>query len=178
MQLTTERLILRPIVETDWPLWVKLHQLPDVMRYIGDITDETTLREKFNSGLSAGLGQWHKEDNTWLTFIIEEKATGAAIGIHGFLSMWTPFQQAELGFMVDPQYQGKGYAFEASQAIINFALKTCEYHKLIATVTQGNLPSHHLLRKLGFELEGTLKHNYQINGKWVNDEKFGLLKGS
>ncbi|WP_017218727.1 GNAT family N-acetyltransferase [Pseudoalteromonas sp. NJ631] len=176
MQLTTERLTLRPILNTDWPLWLELHQQPDVMRFVGEITDEATLRDKFNHGLSAGLGQWNKEDNTWLTLVIEETATATPIGLHGFLSMWTPFQQAELGFMLSPEFQGKGYAFEASRAVIDFALHECNYHKLIATVTQGNHASHHLLKKLGFELEGTLKHNFQINGEWVNDEKFGLLR--
>lgn len=175
MKITTKRLTLRPLLESDWTLWQALHQHPDVMRYIGDIANEDTVREKFNSRLSAGLGQWRKEDNSWLTLVIEEKATGIAVGLHGFLSMWTPFQQAELGFMIAPEFQGKGYAYEASQAVLSLAWQQCNYHKLVATVTQGNQASHRLLKKLGFELEGTLKDNYQIAGHWVNDEKFGML---
>lgn len=105
IQINTSRLTLRPILNTDWSLWLELHQQPDVMRFIGEITDEATLREKFNRGLSAGLGQWHKEDNTWLTLVIEETATATPIGLHGFLSMWTPFQQAELGFMLSPNFK-------------------------------------------------------------------------
>lgn len=77
--------------------------------------------------------------------------------------------------MIVPEFQGKGYAYEASQAVLSLAWQQCNYHKLVATVTQGNQASHRLLKKLGFELEGTLKDNYQIAGHWVNDEKFGML---
>lgn len=80
MLLTTKRLTLRPLLESDWALWQALHQHPDVMRYIGDIANEDTVREKFNSRLGSGLGQWRKEDNSWLTLVIEEKATGIAVG--------------------------------------------------------------------------------------------------
>ncbi|WP_419146827.1 GNAT family N-acetyltransferase [Pseudoalteromonas 'SMAR'] len=175
MQLTTSRLVLRPLQRSDWPLWQQLHQDPAVMAYIGDIPDEKTLGEKFHTRILSPQQPWHKEASQWLTFTIIEQASGKAIGFHGFLSHWSPYQQAELGFMLDPAFQGQGYAFEASRAVIDFAFAHCHYHKLVATVTQGNAPSHGLLKKLGFELEGVLKHNFRIAEQWVNDEKFALF---
>ncbi|WP_440057017.1 GNAT family N-acetyltransferase (plasmid) [Pseudoalteromonas sp. T1lg65] len=171
MHLTTPRLTLRALQESDWPQWLKLHTAVEVMRYVEDVGEERVIREKFTS-------RFHpkdKQENQWLTLAIVENSAQQVIGFHGFLSMWTPYQQAELGFVLDPQFQGQGYAFEASQAVIDYAFNVCGYHKLIATVTQGNTPSHNLLKKLGFELEGVLKDNYQLGGNWVNDEKFALF---
>ncbi len=86
MQLTTSRLVLRPLQRSDWPLWQQLHQDPAVMAYIGDIPDEKTLGEKFHTRILSPQQPWHKEASQWLTFTIIEQASGKAIGFHGFLS--------------------------------------------------------------------------------------------
>jgi RimJ/RimL family protein N-acetyltransferase len=69
-----------------------------------------------------------------------------------------------------------GYGKESTLKIMDFAFNHCLYHKVLATVTDGNIASSNLLASLGFKLEGKLRDNYQINGKWCTDLKYGMLK--
>ena len=169
--LQTARLTLRCLRPDDWPFFLELQQNPSVLRYVSAPRTEAELARRFE----ARLAPWDKEADDWLTLLIELTATGARIGLHGFRADWQPYQQAELGFLLAPEHQGQGYAREATRAVVSFAIRTCGFHKLTASVTRGNERSAHLLRQVGFSEEGCLRHNYQIGGEWVDDLKFGLL---
>ncbi|WP_206076639.1 GNAT family N-acetyltransferase [Pseudoalteromonas rubra] len=169
--IETSRLRLRPLTQQDWPFFLRLHQHTEVMRFISDLCEQSQIRAQFDGRLI----DWNKECGAWLTLLIEEKDSGEPVGLHGFLSSWLPYQQAELGFMLTPEHQGKGYAKESTRAVIDFAFNQCGYHKLTATVTEGNEASFNLLTRLGFEHEGTLRDNYQLGGQWCHDQKLGLI---
>lgn len=172
MQIETPRLILRPISENDWQLFKLLHQSGEVIKYVSDPLTESVISERFNSR----LGEWKKRANQWLTLTIIEKATENKIGVTGFYPEWEPYQQAELGFLLDPEFQGKGYGKESTIAVIEYAFNQCNFHKVTATVTEGNEPSFNLLKALGFTHEGTIRDNFKLGGDWHNDLKLGLLK--
>lgn len=172
MLLETSRLILSPINESDWPLFRDLHQSEAVMRYVTDDFSEQNIRDRFN----ARLREWNPKCNDWLTLTIEVKATAEKIGVTGFYAQWDPYQQAELGFLLAPEFQGKGYAKESTSALLDYLFIEQNYHKAVATVTEGNTPSLNLLQSLGFQLEGTLRDNYKLNNQWYNDLKLGLLR--
>ncbi|CAM4127447.1 GNAT family N-acetyltransferase [Pseudoalteromonas byunsanensis] len=172
--IDTPRLLLRLMTELDWPLFLKLHTNKQAIRWVSDIMTEEDIYAKFQQRCH-GNAPWNKEQTQWLTLVIENKQTGEAVGLHGFFAMWCPYQQAEVGFMILPEFQGMGYAKESTKALIDFALFECGFHKLIATVSEGNEASFGLLTALGFEHEGTLKDNFKIAGKWVNDQKLALI---
>jgi RimJ/RimL family protein N-acetyltransferase len=171
MHLSTKRLNLRPLQAADWPFFLKLHQDASVMRYVHDMYTETEVMARFQHRLQP----WFKEADHWLCLLIEDKNTGEPIGVTGMQAGWLPYRQAEIGFMLDPQYQGLGYGKESSLALLQFAFHNCGFHKMIATVTAGNDPSLMLLSKLGFVLEGRLRENFQLAGTWYDDIKLGLL---
>lgn len=172
MHLETERLILTPIKEEDWPLFKTLHQSADVMRYVTDNLSEDNIRSRFD----ARLRDWEPRCNDWLTLTIKLKETGEKLGVTGFYAEWEPYQQAELGFLLSPEFQGKGYAKESTIALLDYIFEEQTYHKAVATVTEGNAPSAKLLQSLGFQLEGTIRDNFKLNGQWYNDLKLGLLR--
>lgn len=171
MQIETQRLILKPLSEDDWELFRELHQSRDVLRYVSDPFTDSGISERFNSR----LGEWKKTTKQWLTLTIIDKATKNKIGVTGFYSEWEPYQQAELGFLLSPEFQGKGYGKESIIAVIGYAFNQCHFHKVIATVTEGNSPSFNLLKALGFTHEGTIRDNFKLDGRWCNDLKLGLL---
>lgn len=168
MQLETNRLILRSLCEDDWPFFLALHQLPSVMAFVADIEQEPQILARFNERLVP----WSKESQSWLTLLIIEKESNKAVGLTGFLSRWHPFQQAEVGFMIHPDAQGAGYGYESLLSVLHFASAGCGYHKITATVTEGNIGSVALLAKAGFELEGRLQDNFRINNQWCSDLVF------
>ncbi|MBD1581907.1 GNAT family N-acetyltransferase [Pseudoalteromonas sp. S16_S37] len=172
--IETPKLLLRKITLQDWPLFLKLHKDERVMRWVSDTLDEPSIHEKFMQRYE-DTSTWHKESPCWLTLVVVDKHTGNEVGLHGFYSQWSPYQQAEIGFLLLPEYQGKGYAKAATQAVIDFILKDCSFHKVIATVSEGNIASFSLLKSLGFTHEGTLKDNFKIADQWINDQKLALI---
>jgi RimJ/RimL family protein N-acetyltransferase len=171
MKLETARLTLHSITPDDWSLFLRLYQDPEVIRYIADPMEETEIRTRFETRLAP----WSKHSEHWLCLVMREKSTGEAVGFTGFSPEWLPFQQAEVGFGSLPNAQGKGYGKESLLAVMDFAFNACGFHKLKATVTEGNIPSRRLLEGCGFQLEGTLRDNYRLAGKWHGDWVLGLL---
>ena len=83
---------------------------------------------------------------------------------------------AEVGFLLAPEAQGKGYGTESLHAVCDFAFTTGGLRRLTACVTAGNEASRRLLEKVGFIHEGTLRESYWLHQTWNDDWIFGLLK--
>ncbi len=171
ISLTTARLNMQPIQERDWPLFLSLYQSPTVMRFIGELDTPEQIRCRFDQR----LGEWNKYADFWLCLVIREQATGAAVGLTGFFPAWQNYQQAEVGFILHPEFQGKGYGSESLQEVMDFAFNICGFHRLQANVLEGNIASRRMLEKCGFQLEGCLRESYRIDGKWHNDWLLGCL---
>jgi len=172
LKLQTSRLILVPICESDWPFFLQLYRDLQVMRYISEQVSDAVVRSHFESRLQ----QWHTTSTHWLCLTVVEKKYGHQIGTVGLRPRQEPTVQAELGYKILPSWQGQGFASEAVNAVLDFALNTCRFHKITATVTAGNDASVKLLEKLGFKKESCLRDNYRLNGLWYDDLKFGLYE--
>lgn len=171
--LTTERLSMQPIEEDDWWLFQKLYQDANVMRFIGELDTPAQIRSRFEQR----LGYWDRYADFWLCLIVRERDTGAAVGLTGFFPDWRPYQQGEVGFIISPEHQGKGYAVESLRAVLDFAFEQCGFHRLQANVLEGNDGSRRVLEKCGFRLEGNLRESYRIGETWHNDWLLGILAG-
>lgn len=75
----------------------------------------------------------------------------------------------DIGFAFLPAYNRQGYAFEASNEILQHLLNTGEHETILATTVPANIASIQLLKKLGFSLNkeitnnGELLHVFAIN---------------
>lgn len=160
------------MTEDDWPLFESLHQNEQVMTFVSDSFSTSEVRERFESRLLP----WERCSTHWLALVIIEKETGSKVGVTGLLSDWDWNEQAEIGFLLTPAFQGMGYGAESTQAILRFAFEQCDFHKVSATVTEGNTASERLLLKLGLQHEGKIRDNIRIKGCWYNDLKLGILQ--
>lgn len=170
MQLQTQRLILSKLQPEDWQLFKRVHQDNLSMRWIGEIPDEEDLRQRFNGRLAP----WQVTSFHMLCLVVRLRASNEAIGLFGSTAEWQPWRQAEVGYMLLSEHCGRGYGSEALGALCEF-LFCSGFHKLKALVVEGNWPSRRVLEKNDFMLEGTLRDNYLLNGRWVNDWAFGRL---
>ncbi|NTS77777.1 GNAT family N-acetyltransferase [Catenovulum sp. SM1970] len=173
MQLFTDRLTLQTLCESDWALFEKLHKDLSVIKYVADPMTTSEIQARFKSRLAA----WSKTSSHWLTLSITETKTANPVGFTGFFPQWYPYQQAELGFLISPEYQGKGYGKESTKAVIDFAFEQCDFHKLTANVTEGNQACSQMLLALGFTQEARLRDNFKLADEWKTDLQFGMLKG-
>ena len=63
----------------------------------------------------------------------------------------------DIGFAFLPEYEKKGFAYEATHKLIDVAFHEFEIKTISAITSKNNLSSQKLLEKLGLELIGTTK---------------------
>ena len=104
------------------------------------------------------------------------KSTGEIIGTAMLFNFDKVANQAEIGYVFHQDHWGKGYGSECVAMICNFAFETLKLHKLHASVADANIGSARILIKNGFELEGRLKDNYYVDGKYYDALQLGKIQ--
>lgn len=85
-----------------------------------------------------------------------------------------PFQNGNLGYFVDKDHHGKGYASAAVQQCLHFAFTEGQLHRLQAGVMPWNTSSLRVLEKSGFRHEGLAKRYLHINGNWEDHALYAI----
>ncbi len=170
--LETERLLVRETVEEDAEAFVELYRDPQVSCRMEPLTEcregsmceaqqeETECHAKAvpREGLrdlQEQISAYRKNMYGFYEFgiwTVVEKATGQIIGRAG-IEMHEEAEAPDLGYMIGVKWQGKGYATEACQAILNYAREELGLEKLLAFVQPENGASLGLCNKLGFAVE-------------------------
>ncbi|MFA8434566.1 MAG: GNAT family N-acetyltransferase [Marinifilaceae bacterium] len=84
-------------------------------------------------------------------------------------------RSAELGYWLSPYYWNQGIMTNAIKQMVIYAFETFNINRIYARVFEGNLASIRVLRKAGFQHEGTLRKAVYKNGKYLNEYIYGLL---
>ena len=97
----------------------------------------------------------HPDDYHWYTnWEIVLKSTNTSIGGIGFIGFPDAKGETEVGYMLDEMQQGKGYALEALQRMLDWAFSDIRTAAVIARTAEANHSSRKLLMKAGFAEEG------------------------
>lgn len=99
----------------------------------------------------------------WGLFALERKDTGEFIGFTGLAN---PTWQAaftpctEIGWRLDKNHWGKGFAPEAAKSVLNFAFKDLKLKEVLSFTSLHNLPSISVMEKIGMrrDLDGGFEH--------------------
>ncbi|MBW9112902.1 GNAT family N-acetyltransferase [Rhizobium cauense] len=148
--IETERLLLRPHTIDDFPAYQTLWSDEAVVRHISGIP---STREQTWARLMRAAGMWHHMGFGFLA--IEEKSTGQMIGEAGFHEVRRDMSPSiegtlEVGWLLSPESQGRGYAMEALQALIGWAGANFPGKPMTCIISPENLASLRLAGKLGF----------------------------
>jgi ribosomal-protein-alanine N-acetyltransferase len=148
----TERLILRPTRLEDAAFVLELLNTPKWHQYIGDrgvrsISDaERYIQDRMMPQLERlGFGN----------YTVITKDSQLKIGSCGLYAR-EDSDEIDIGFAYLPAFEGKGYAYEAAQRIMQAAQSNFGLRSLRAFTTVNNLSSQKLLRKLGLEHTGMI----------------------
>lgn len=118
----------------------------------------------------------NREAGREYNFGIFENSTGRMVGnVNLFRIFRGPLQSAMIGYVVDRQHNGKGYATEAIRLTVKYAFQELDLHRIEAGVMPHNKPSIRALEKVGFEREGLARKNVQINGKWQDHVVMAII---
>jgi ribosomal-protein-alanine N-acetyltransferase len=76
------------------------------------------------------------------------------------------FQACHLGFSISKRHEGQGLMHEALRCAIEYVFSELALHRVMANYRPENERSHQLLRRLGFEQEGSARAYLKIDGQW------------
>jgi ribosomal-protein-alanine N-acetyltransferase len=169
-ELVTKRFLLQEILPEDQPFIFEGLSHPQVIPYYGvqyKTLEETSAQMQFYSQLQKeGTGLWWKIVDAW---------TFEKVGAAGFNNYNAQHRKCETGYWLLPQHWGKGIVSEVLPAIIEYLFETKNLHRIEALVEVGNESSCKVLRKAGFELEGTLRECEWKDGRFISLLLYSLL---
>ena len=162
--IETPRLRLRPETMDDLDWMYGLRQIPEVIEYLpfgAESRDELKdIMEK--------RSQWTNwtEDGDRIMLIAEKKESGEVIGEVGLFHKAGLKDTAEVGYILHPDHQGKGYATEMSDEMLRMGFEDAKLHRIVANCNAENTGSLAVMLKLGMRQEGIAKSASFDRGKW------------
>ena len=85
-------------------------------------------------------------------------------------------RRAELGYWLTASVWGRGYATEATRAIIDLGFRELDLAQIYAQVLVGNIGSMRVLEKLGMVVEGTKRQHVRKGHRLFDVVFYGLLR--
>jgi ribosomal-protein-alanine N-acetyltransferase len=121
-----------------------------------------------------------RENDKGYTFGIFLSSTDDLIGQVALTSVSRgPWQNANIGYFLDQQQNGKEYMTDAVKLAVAFAFEQACLHRVQGAVMPRNTASIRVLEKAKFRYEGLAKRYLKINGVWedhkiyaITDEEF------
>src|SRR5262249_12566751 len=147
--LRTRRLVLRRLSIDDAPFILELVNEPSWLRFIGD-KGVRTLEDAQNYIRQGPIDMYERLG--FGMYLTELKTDGTPIGICGLIKR-DALEDVDVGFANLPRFWGKGYAYEAASAVMNYGKKVIGLKRIVAVTAPGNAPSVRLLEKLGLRFE-------------------------
>lgn len=139
LQLKTKRLCISPMTDEE-------------LRQLAEETTDQELRQAYEEMLEDSLN--NREFRLWYTaWKICLKGNGQIIGTEGFKGPEDTYS-VEIGYGIDKDYEGNGYATEAVKALIEWAFTQENVYYIEAEAAADNVGSRKVLEKLSFQPDG------------------------
>lgn len=160
----TDRLVLKPVTQSDYAFIRSLHTNPEVMKYIGSGLPRT--EEQSAAGMEKMLKMQIETPllGAWIAFL---KETHEPIGnlIIRKPATAEETEGLEIGYSFAQAHWGKGYATECSRGMIEYAYREFGPVRMVALIEPLNEASRKTLVKVGFTTIGTTTYLDPTSGQ-------------
>ena len=169
--LHSPRLVLRPHRETDVEALHRIYSRADVARYL--------LEEPWTAAIAVEKvnGRLAKDDldgqSGALALVLERDGNPI-----GDVALWYTDPErrvTEIGWVLDPEHGGQGFATEAVRAVLDLAFDHYRVHRVAAQMDVRNDGSAKLAANAGMRHEAHLRQNWWSKGEWTDTVIFGML---
>lgn len=173
MILRTERLVLREFEPEDWAPTHAYHNDPRYLRYY----EREAVTERETQGFVSVFLLWQEEAvRSRVQLAVTLAGSGELIGNVG-LRRHTPEEPvADHGYELDPAHWGRGYATEASRAMLEWGFGTWGLERVHAHCIAENAASAAVLRRVGMREEARLREHERFRGRCWDVLLFGMLR--
>lgn len=173
--IRTERLQLDQLTKRDRIPLFNIFSDPAVIEHYDverfqDISEADKLVEYFDARF---------ESDTGIRWAIRDPKTKVLLGTCGYTN-WNRYDHsAVIGYELAKDSWGKGYAFEAVKAIVDYIFADSFHfyvNRIEALILPSNQASEKLVTKIGFSFEGTLRGKCYWNNDFHDMNMFGLIR--
>jgi RimJ/RimL family protein N-acetyltransferase len=171
--IETARLALRPFTPDDFDDLYAYQSRPDVARYLHwEARDQAQVRQALEdqcreTSLDA--------EGDWLTFAVQWREAGKVVGEVGLKLVSREHRQGEVGFVFNPDYQGRGLATEAATVVLDLGFCSLGWHRIIGCCDARNQASARLMERIGMRREAHFVHSEIVKGEWADELVFAIL---
>lgn len=147
MHLETQRLMLRPFTWNDFDVCYRIAADEGTTRYLywwGNAG--STPEGDANRFLERAVGGWEKKPVMAREYALVLKETGAVIGDGSIEDFGNG--EGEIGWILLPEYRGKGYVTEMGWELLKYGFETLKLQKIIAHCDARNENSWHVMERL------------------------------
>jgi [ribosomal protein S5]-alanine N-acetyltransferase len=171
--LETERLFLRK---------VKLDDLDDIFEFSSDAEVAHHMTWEANTSKEETLGNFvnvvierYKKGQS-ADWAIVYKESQKVIGTCAFVDWSNQHRKAEIGYVLNKNYWGYGFATEAIKELIKFGFECTNLNRIEGGCDTDNIASENVMLKVGMTFEGTLRKSEFIKGEFRDTKVFAILK--
>ncbi|KOO48567.1 acetyltransferase [Priestia koreensis] len=107
---------------------------------------------------------------------IEMKESGELIGTIDLYNIDDGTENCEVGYNIGFNWWNQGYGSEALHAIVEFAFRFMNIHKISATHNIDNPASGRIMLKVGMKREGIIRHMIRKNNQYKDCGIYGILQ--
>ena len=169
-EIATERLVLEPLTLEDAEALFAYRSLPEVYRY-------QTWAPTGVSDARAFIQELEPVEfdtpGTWFQLGIRERESGRLVGDLG-VHFLEDGRRVEIGFTLDPAFQGRGLATEAVTALLDHLFGALGKDRVVASADPRNVASVRLLERIGMDREEYIPEAFVLRGEWVDDIVFAI----
>jgi RimJ/RimL family protein N-acetyltransferase len=146
MQLSTERLLLRPWRSEDFAPFAALNADPRVMEFFPSV-----LRPAESDALADRIAR-HIDERGWGLWAVE---ISGIVPFAGYIGLAVPRFDAhftpcvEIGWRLAHTQWGQGYAIEGARAALSFGIDTLKLSEIVSFTAAANVRSRRVMERLG-----------------------------
>lgn len=163
-RIETKRLILRRMRVGDAADMFDYAKRPEVTKYLLWAPHEDI---EYTKNYMRQVERGYKQGNFW-DFGVVLKENGRLIGTCGFARLDKANATAEAGYVLNPDYWGRGLAAEALSSVIRMGFELYELNRIESRYMVGNSQSRRVMEKCGMEFEGILRQSV-FDGEGYSD---------
>jgi diamine N-acetyltransferase len=168
-----KRIRLRAIEKEDLPIFVSWLNDPEVRRNLQLFQPLSLAQEE--EWFKATLQQPVEKQPLMIEIKIDEG--WQPVGDVGFLKICTIDRTAEIGiFIGEKKFWGQGYGTETMRLMLNHGFKELNLNRIYLRVYETNLRGIRSYEKAGFKLEGRLRQDRFMDGKYIDVLLMSVLR--
>ena len=179
-KLVTERLLLRDFAWSDQDAVHAFASDPVVTRFMDWGPNDVHDTRAFVAMAVAQSSQRQRTEYEFATVLPDAgpDGSGLVIGSASVRIINQQHQAGELGYIFHQAFWSRGYATEATRALLDFGFGPLGLHRITATCRPENLGSARVLEKAGMTLEGRLRDHRLIHGEWQDSLLYAVINRS